>query len=58
MSRAVAIPKDKTEATLLRAKVRQIMEVFEFTILNRGVDNSLQQLKYTAGYCFRTAGPR
>ena len=60
-SGAVAIPEDETEETVLRAKVRQVVKdiefgvvsgVFEFTILNEDVEESVTQLKDAANYCF------
>ena len=61
-SGAVPIPDDETEESVLRAKVRQVVKdiefgvvsgVFEFTILNEDVDESVKQLKDAAGYCFK-----
>ena len=58
----VPIPEDETEDTVLRAKVRQVVKdiefgvvsgVFEFTILNESIDDSLKQLKDAASYCFK-----
>ena len=60
-SGAVKIPDDETEDSVLRAKVRQVVKdiefgvvsgVFEFTILNEDIDDSVQQLKEAANYCF------
>eukprot|EP00578_Thalassiosira_sp_NH16_P006291 CAMPEP_0181123258 /NCGR_PEP_ID=MMETSP1071-20121207/25790_1 /TAXON_ID=35127 /ORGANISM="Thalassiosira sp., Strain NH16" /LENGTH=591 /DNA_ID=CAMNT_0023208361 /DNA_START=17 /DNA_END=1792 /DNA_ORIENTATION=+ len=61
-SGAVPIPDDETEDTVLRAKVRRVVKdiefgvvsgVFEFTILNEDIDESVRQLKDAAGYCFK-----
>lgn len=58
----VPIPEDETEDTVLRAKVRQVVKdiefgvvsgLFEFTILNEDIDDSLAQLKDAASYCFK-----
>lgn len=58
----VPIPEDETEDTVLRAKVRQVVKdiefgvvsgLFEFTILNEDIDDSLTQLKDAASYCFK-----
>jgi guanylate kinase len=58
----VSIPEDETEESVLRAKIRQVVKdiefgvvsgVFEFTILNEDVDDSLKQLKDAASYCFK-----
>jgi len=60
-SGAVPIPEDETEESVLRAKVRQVVKdiefgvvsgVFEFTILNEDVEESVKQLKDAASYCF------
>lgn len=61
-SGAVPIPDDETEDSVLRAKVRQVVKdiefgvvsgVFEFTILNEDIDESVRQLKEAASYCFK-----
>ena len=61
-SGAVPIPDDETEDSVLRAKVRQVVKdiefgvvsgVFEFTILNEDIDESVRQLKEAANYCFK-----
>ena len=58
----VEIPEDETEDSVLRAKIRQVVKdiefgvvsgIFEFTILNEDVDDSLKQLKDAASYCFK-----
>lgn len=60
-SGAVIIPDDETEESVLRAKVRQVVKdiefgvvsgLFEFTILNEEINDSVGQLKEAAGYCF------
>jgi len=60
-SGAVLIPEDETDDTVLRSKVRQVVKdieygvvsgVFEFTILNEDIDESVKQLKEAASYCF------
>jgi len=60
-SGAVKIPDDETEDSVLRAKVRQVVKdiefgvvsgVFEFTILNEDINDSVRQLKEAANYCF------
>jgi guanylate kinase len=57
----VPIPEDETEESVLRTKIRQVVKdiefgvvsgVFEFTILNEDIDDSLKQLKDAASYCF------
>jgi len=61
-SGAVPIPEDETEETVVRNKIRQVVKdiefgvvsgVFEFTILNEDIDDSLKQLKDAASYCFK-----
>lgn len=61
-SGAVPVPEGETEEGILRAKVRQVVKdiefgvvsgLFEFTILNEDVDESVRQLKEAAGYCFK-----
>eukprot|EP00580_Thalassiosira_gravida_P015126 CAMPEP_0201668752 /NCGR_PEP_ID=MMETSP0494-20130426/20889_1 /ASSEMBLY_ACC=CAM_ASM_000839 /TAXON_ID=420259 /ORGANISM="Thalassiosira gravida, Strain GMp14c1" /LENGTH=608 /DNA_ID=CAMNT_0048149275 /DNA_START=128 /DNA_END=1954 /DNA_ORIENTATION=+ len=63
-SGAVSIQEDETEESVLRAKVRQVVKdiefgvvsgVFEFTILNEDIDESVRQLKEAASYCFPAA---
>eukprot|EP00584_Thalassiosira_punctigera_P013763 CAMPEP_0172552264 /NCGR_PEP_ID=MMETSP1067-20121228/43718_1 /TAXON_ID=265564 ORGANISM="Thalassiosira punctigera, Strain Tpunct2005C2" /NCGR_SAMPLE_ID=MMETSP1067 /ASSEMBLY_ACC=CAM_ASM_000444 /LENGTH=604 /DNA_ID=CAMNT_0013340197 /DNA_START=65 /DNA_END=1879 /DNA_ORIENTATION=- len=60
-SGTVPIPDDETVDSVLRAKVRQVVKdiefgvvsgVFEFTILNEDIDDSVRQLKEAASYCF------
>lgn len=60
-SGVVPIPEDETEESVLRTKIRQVVKdiefgvvsgVFEFTILNEDIDDSLKQLKDAASYCF------
>jgi len=61
-SGALSIPNDETEESFLRARVRQVVKdiefgvvsgLFEFTILNEDIDDSLRQLKEAAEYCFK-----
>lgn len=61
-SGGVSIPDDETEDSVLRAKVRQVVKdiefgvvsgLFEFTILNENIDESVSQLKEAANYCFK-----
>mmetsp|Transcript_12959 Transcript_12959/g.22838 ORF Transcript_12959/g.22838 Transcript_12959/m.22838 type:complete len:458 (-) Transcript_12959:54-1427(-) len=60
-SGAVDIPDDETDDSVLRAKVRLVVKaiefgvvsgLFEFTILNEDIDESVRQLKDAASYCF------
>lgn len=55
------IPDGETEEAVLRARVRQAVKdiefgvvsgVFDFTILNEDVEDSVRQLKEAANYCF------
>ncbi|KAL7464670.1 hypothetical protein ACHAXS_005003 [Conticribra weissflogii] len=61
-SGTLTIPDDETEESFLRARVRQVVKdiefgvvsgLFEFTILNEDIDDSLRQLKEAAEYCFK-----
>lgn len=61
-SGGVAVPDGETEDSVLRAKVRQVVKdiefgvvsgLFEFTILNEDIEESVRQLKEAAGYCFK-----
>lgn len=61
-SGAAVIPSDETEEEFLRGKVRTVVKdieygvvsgVFEFTILNEDVEESMTQLKEAAEYCFK-----
>lgn len=60
-SGAVTIPEDETEESVLRSKVRRVVKdiefgvvsgVFEFTVLNEDVEESVKQLRDAANYCF------
>ena len=60
-SGVVPIPEDETEESVLRSKVRRVVKdiefgvvsgVFEFTVLNEDIDESVRQLKEAANYCF------
>ena len=57
----IVIPDGDTENAVLRARVRQAVKdiefgvvsgVFDFTILNDDVEDSVRQLKEAANYCF------
>mmetsp|Transcript_32922 Transcript_32922/g.49705 ORF Transcript_32922/g.49705 Transcript_32922/m.49705 type:complete len:556 (-) Transcript_32922:45-1712(-) len=59
---SLSIPDGETEAAFLRAKVDEIVKdieigilsgIFEFTILNNDVEQSVQELKEAANYCFK-----
>ena len=61
-SGSIAIPEGETEESLLRAKMNQAVKdieygvvsgVFEFTILNDDIDESLVELRDAAEYCFK-----
>ncbi|KAL7487298.1 hypothetical protein ACHAW6_012895 [Cyclotella cf. meneghiniana] len=61
-SGSVPIPEGETEESLLRAKIGQVVKdiefgvvsgIFEFTILNDDIDESLRELKDAAAYCFK-----
>lgn len=61
-SGSVLIPDDETDDSVLRSKVRQVVKdiefgvvsgVFEFTILNEDIDESVRQLAEAANYCFK-----
>jgi guanylate kinase len=61
-SGAIEIPDGQTEESMLRAKVNQAMKdieygitsgVFEFTILNDDIEESVKELKDAAEYCFK-----
>ena len=61
---AATVPEGETPESLLRAKVRRVVQdiefgvvsgVFEFTILNEDVDASARELQEAAAYCFRGA---
>ena len=57
----IPIPEDETEQSVLRARIREIVQeiefgissgIFEFTILNENQAESLKQLREAANYCF------
>jgi hypothetical protein len=57
----LAIPEGETEESVIRAKVKLIVQnieygvvsgMFEFTILNDDIDTSMAELKKAAEYCF------
>lgn len=56
------IPSDESRDSFLRAKIREVIKdieygvisgLFEFTLLNDDVDQSLRELKAAAEYCFK-----
>lgn len=58
----IRIPDDETKESVLRARIKQIVKeiefgissgIFEFTILNENEEDSLQELREAAAYCFR-----
>ena len=57
----LTIPEGETEESVIRAKVKEIVQnieygvvsgMFEFTILNDDIDTSMVELKKAAEYCF------
>ena len=57
----LTIPEGETEESVIRAKVKEIVQnieygivsgMFEFTILNDNIDTSMVELKKAAEYCF------
>ncbi|KAL3798295.1 hypothetical protein HJC23_000209 [Cyclotella cryptica] len=61
-SGAVPLPEGETEESLLRAKIGQVVKdiefgvvsgIFEFTILNDDIEESMRELKDAASYCFK-----
>jgi len=59
---AIRIPEDETKESVLRARIKQIVKeiefgissgIFEFTILNENEEDSVQELREAATYCFR-----
>jgi guanylate kinase len=59
---SIVIPEGETEESLLRAKMNQAVKdieygvvsgVFEFTILNDDIDESVMELRDAAEYCFK-----
>lgn len=60
-SGGISVPDGETEEAVLRARIRQAVKdiefgvvsgIFEFTILNEDIDESMRQLKDAASYCF------
>lgn len=58
----ISIPEDETKESVVRARIREIVQeiefgissgVFEFTILNEDEESSLKQLKEAANYAFK-----
>jgi guanylate kinase len=58
----LVVPEDEDKTSFLRAKIKEIVKdieygivsgVFEFTILNDDVEDSMQQLREAAEYCFK-----
>lgn len=58
----ISIPPNETEDSILRSRVKQIVKdieygvisgIFEFTILNDDLDQSVKELKAAAEYCFK-----
>lgn len=58
----IKIPPNESEDSILRSRVKQIVKdieygvisgIFEFTILNDDLDQSIKELKAAAEYCFR-----
>lgn len=61
-SGAIAIPEDESRESVMRARIRDIVQeiefgiscgIFEFTIINRNENESLKQLREAAAYCFK-----
>ena len=61
-SGSITVSEGETEDSLVRAKMKQAIKdieygvvsgVFEFTILNDDIDESVKELKEAAEYCFR-----
>ena len=59
---SIAVPEDETAESVMRAKIREIVQeieygissgIFEFTILNNDPAESLKQLREAAAYCFK-----
>jgi len=59
---ALRVPRDETEESILRAKIRETVKdieygvvsgIFEFTILNDDLEESIQLVKTAAQYCFK-----
>jgi guanylate kinase len=58
----IMIPEDETRDSVLRGKIREIVQeieygissgIFEFTILNEDFNDSLKQLREAGSYCFK-----
>jgi guanylate kinase len=58
----IEIPEDETKESVIRGRIRQIVQeiefgissgIFEFTILNENNEDSLKQLREAAGYSFK-----
>ncbi|CAB9503704.1 expressed unknown protein [Seminavis robusta] len=58
----IAIPEEETKESVIRARIREIVQeiefgissgIFEFTILNENTVDSLKQLREAAGYSFK-----
>jgi hypothetical protein len=58
----ITIPEDETRESVIRARIRDIVQeiefgissgIFEFTIINEDGDASLKQLREAASYCFK-----
>ena len=56
----IPIPEDETKESLVRARIKEIVKevefglssgIFEFTILNKDEESSVEQLKEAASYC-------
>ena len=61
-SGAIAISEDESRESVIRARIREIVQeieygiscgIFEFTIINQDEDESLKQLREAAAYCFK-----
>lgn len=61
-SGAIAVSEEEGKASVIRARVREIIQeiefgissgIFEFTIINQDENASLKQLKEAAEYCFK-----
>jgi len=58
----IAVPEDETRESVVRARVREVVQeiefgissgIFEFTILNENEADSLKQLQEAANYSFK-----
>jgi len=61
-SGAITVPDDESRESVIRARIRDIVQeiefgiscgIFEFTIINQNEDASLKQLREAAAYCFK-----